>query len=40
LTESVAKQLYFQDRAFGFAVMRPIINRLLENNSYLLKKQG
>ncbi len=36
LTESKAKQLFFQDRAFGFAVMQLIINRLLENNRRLL----
>jgi hypothetical protein len=35
LTESKAKQLFFQDRSFGFAVMQLIINRLLENNRQL-----
>ena len=37
LSESKAKQLFFQDRSFGFAVMQLIINRLLENNSRLLR---
>ena len=32
LSESKAKQLYFQDRSFGFAVLQLIITRLLENN--------
>jgi hypothetical protein len=31
MNESKAKQLYFQDRAFGFAVLQLIIARLLEN---------
>jgi CRP/FNR family transcriptional regulator, cyclic AMP receptor protein len=35
LTESKAKQLYFQDRSFGFAVLQLIISRLLENNERL-----
>ncbi len=35
LSESKAKQLYFQDRSFGFAVLQLIINRLLENNRRL-----
>jgi CRP-like cAMP-binding protein len=35
LTESNAKQLFFQDRSFGFAIMQLIINRLLENNGRL-----
>jgi CRP-like cAMP-binding protein len=35
LSESKAKQLFFQDRSFGFAVMQLIINRLLENNRQL-----
>lgn len=35
LTESKAKQLFFQDSSFGFAVMQLIINRLLENNKRL-----
>jgi len=36
LTESKAKQLFFQDKSFGYAVMQLIINRLLENNQRLL----
>jgi CRP/FNR family transcriptional regulator, cyclic AMP receptor protein len=35
LSESKARQLYFQDRSFGFAVLQLIINRLLENNRRL-----
>lgn len=35
LSESKAKQLFFQDSSFGFAVMQLIINRLLENNKQL-----
>ena len=35
LTESKAKQLYFQDRTFGFAVLQLIISRLIENNERL-----
>jgi CRP/FNR family cyclic AMP-dependent transcriptional regulator len=35
LSESKAKQLFFQDKSFGFAVMQLIINRLLENNRRL-----
>jgi len=31
LSESKAKQLYFQDRSFGLAVLQLIIARLLEN---------
>jgi CRP/FNR family cyclic AMP-dependent transcriptional regulator len=37
LSESNAKQLYFQDRSFGFAVLQLIIHRLLENNRRLLE---
>jgi len=37
LSENKAKQLYFQDRSFGFAVLQLIINRLLENNRQLLQ---
>lgn len=37
MTESTAQQLFFQDRSFGFAVMKLIINRLLENNRRLLQ---
>ena len=32
LTEHKAKELYFQDRSFGFAVLQLIIARLVENN--------
>jgi CRP-like cAMP-binding protein len=35
LSESKAKQLYFQDRSFGFAVLQLIISRLVENNERL-----
>jgi CRP/FNR family transcriptional regulator, cyclic AMP receptor protein len=37
LTESKAKQLYFQDRSFGFAVLQLIIARLVENNERLMQ---
>jgi CRP/FNR family transcriptional regulator, cyclic AMP receptor protein len=37
LSESKAKQLYFQDRSFGFAVLQLIIARLVENNERLLQ---
>jgi hypothetical protein len=37
LTESKAKQLYFQDRSFGFAVLQLIISRLVENNKRLIR---
>jgi CRP/FNR family transcriptional regulator, cyclic AMP receptor protein len=37
LTESNAKQLYFQDRSFGFAVLQLIISRLIENNERLMQ---
>lgn len=36
LTEAKARELYFVDRAFGFAVLQLIIQRLLENNHRLL----
>ncbi len=39
LTESKAKQLYFQDRAFGFAVLQLIISRLIENNERLMRTE-
>ena len=39
LTESRAKQLYFQDRSFGFAVLRLIIARLVENNERLMQSE-
>ena len=35
LSESKAKQLFFQDKSFGYAIMQMIINRLLENNKQL-----
>lgn len=37
LTESKAKQLYFQDRSFGFAVLQLIISRLVEDNERLIQ---
>jgi hypothetical protein len=40
LTEGMAKQLYLQDRLFGFWILRLIIHRLLENNRYLLQASG
>ncbi len=40
LTEGIAKQLFFQDRSFGFKVMQLIINRLLENNRRLLEARN
>jgi len=40
LTEGMAKQLYLQDRLFGFWILRLIIHRLLENNRYLLRASG
>lgn len=36
LTEGKAKELYFLDRTFGFAVLQLIIHRLLENQRRLL----
>ena len=38
LTESKARELYFVDRTFGFAVLQLIIQRLLENNHRLLQQ--
>jgi CRP/FNR family cyclic AMP-dependent transcriptional regulator len=35
LSEHKAKQLYFQDRSFSFAVLQLIIARLVENNERL-----
>ena len=32
-----AKQLYFQDRSFSFAVLQVIIDRLIENNERLME---
>jgi CRP-like cAMP-binding protein len=37
LSESKAKQLYFQDRSFGFAVLQLIMSRLLEDNERLIQ---
>jgi CRP/FNR family cyclic AMP-dependent transcriptional regulator len=37
LTESKAKQLYFQDRSFGFAVLQLIIARLVEDTERLMQ---
>lgn len=37
LSESKAKQLYFQDRSFSFAVMQLIISRLQEDSERLMK---
>lgn len=37
LTDGKAKELYFQDRSFGFAVLQLIIGRMLENNERLLQ---
>jgi hypothetical protein len=37
LTESNAKQLYFQGRSFGFALMQLIISRLAEDSGRLIK---
>ncbi len=39
LTEHKAKQLYFQDRSFGFAVLQLIMTRLMENNERLLQSK-
>ena len=40
LAESKAKQLYVQDRLFGFTILQLIISRLLENNRRLLEGAG
>jgi len=37
LSENKAKQLYFQDRTFGFAVLQLVIARLIENNERLVQ---
>jgi CRP-like cAMP-binding protein len=37
LTESKAKQLYFQDHSFGFAVLQLVISRLVEDNERLMQ---
>lgn len=40
LTESKAKQLYFQDRSFGFAVLQLIISRLVEDTERLMQTEA
>jgi len=40
LAETTAKQLFFQDPSFGFAVMQIIIDRLLENNRRLRRSES
>jgi CRP-like cAMP-binding protein len=40
LTEYKAKQLYFQDPSFGFAVLRLIITRMAENNERLTQTKA
>lgn len=40
LTEHKAKELYFQDRSFGFAVLQLIIARLVENNERLVQAEA
>ena len=40
LPDTKARQLYFQDRSFGFAILQLIISRLLENNTRLLQGGG
>jgi CRP/FNR family transcriptional regulator, cyclic AMP receptor protein len=40
LTEHKAKELYFQDRAFGFAVLQLIIARLMENNERMMQAKA
>jgi CRP/FNR family cyclic AMP-dependent transcriptional regulator len=37
LTENKAKQLYFQDRSFGFAVLQLIISRLVADTDRLIQ---
>ena len=39
LSESKAKQLFFQDRSFGYAVMQLIISRLVENSERLVQSE-
>ena len=39
LTANKAKQLYFQDRSFGFAVLQLIIARMVENNERLTQSK-
>lgn len=40
LTEHKAKELYFQDRSFGFAVLQLVIARLVENNERLMEAKA
>ena len=40
LTEHKAKELYFQDRAFGFAVLQLIIARLVENSERMMQAKA
>ena len=40
LSESDAKQLYFQDRSFGFAVLQLMITRLIEDSRASLPAAG
>jgi len=40
LTEHKAKELYFQDRSFGFAVLQLVIARLVENNERLMQAKS
>jgi CRP/FNR family transcriptional regulator, cyclic AMP receptor protein len=40
LTEHKAKELYFQDRSFGFAVLQLVIARLVENNERLMQAKA
>jgi len=39
LTDHKARQIYFQDRSFGFAVLQLIIARLVENNERMGQTQ-
>jgi CRP-like cAMP-binding protein len=39
LTEHKAKQIYFQDRSFGFAVLQLINGRLTENQERLVQRK-
>jgi CRP/FNR family cyclic AMP-dependent transcriptional regulator len=39
LTERKARELYFEDRAFSYAVLQLIIQRLTENNERLLQNR-
>jgi CRP-like cAMP-binding protein len=40
LTDQRARQIYFQDRSFGFAVLQLIIARLMENNERMRQAQN